>query len=157
MKINQFQNNQMLPGTKNQKTQPKFKATPKQILTAVETAQMCPGKKMFLQRIANFFLNAEEQLNKISEAPKEYIFRLGQKNKIPNTMEKINLEVGTKENPKTIISLKDIDDSLNQESFKCSPTSSCSCGKNLSKGEYMASLLKTIGIEEPNEIKISKK
>lgn len=124
-----------------------FKATPAQILTKLETAKICPGKTNFLKNIAGFFGELQENLSKITDSPKEFIYKLGEKNELPETIK--NVELGG-------ITLAKVDDVLNSNPFKCSPTSTCGCGNGMTKGELTKKLLETIGLEEPEVIKIAK-
>ena len=65
----------------NNRNNASFRATPKQILDAVENANICMGKKMFLTGVANAFKNVEKELVK-----DEFVYSLGKKNKISNNL-----------------------------------------------------------------------
>lgn len=124
-----------------------FKATPKQILDVLDTARICPGKKGLVGSVAEFFYFAEREMAKIKDAPKEFIYKLGQKNDVPKPLEHLAVEGTT---------IAKLDEVLNDNPFKCSPTSKCGCGGGMSKGEFAAKLIESMGVDEPNVIKISK-
>jgi len=117
-----------------------FKATPTQILEAIDGAKICSSKKLCLGNIAEVFANAEEQLYTIAGAPETWIYKFGQKNEIPAQLE----------------SVKQLDLQLTQDTFKCSPSSICGCGAGLTKGKYVSNLLAKIGVSNPGEILLSK-
>lgn len=124
-----------------------FKATPPQIMKAVADANICNGKKNFLAGLGNYFNNVQEAMSKIKEAPKEFIYKLGQKNEIPESLKKVEVNG---------LNLEKLDEGLNTKPFKCSPTSTCSCGAGKTQSELVKDLLKIIGVEEPDIIKLTK-
>ncbi len=124
-----------------------FKATPQQILKAVDEAIICRGKKNFLGSIGEFFEDLQSKMATIKDAPKEFIYKLDQKNNIPESI--ANAEING-------LTLAKVDSALTNSPFKCSPTSTCGCGAGKTKGELAMDLFEKIGVEEPSFIKISK-
>lgn len=131
-----------------QKRQIGFGATPRQIINAVETVTLCSGKTQFLSQIAGFFGSLQRKLKKLPGAPAEYIYKLGEKNPIPETLKKVEING---------ITLANIDNALNKNPFKCSPNATCSCGEGMTRGAFATDLLKSLGVENPEVIKITKK
>jgi len=125
-----------------------FGATPKQILDVLETARICPGKKGFLGQVAGFFDGLQGKMHQIAEAPAEYVYRLGQKNDVPEALAKT--EVGG-------LTLRRLDDALNHNPFECKPGATCGCGGGMTKGNFAKQLLEIIGVNEPEVIKIAKR
>lgn len=139
--------------TKRDNKKISFKATPQEIIKATTASNdLCPGKRRFLQNISSYFIGIENQLPQNPKTPDKFVYKLGEKNEIPDSMKKLGIYSGD-----SFVTLKDFDDNLQNDTFRCSPNSTCSCGKGFSKGEFMANLLTMIGIEKPNEISITKK
>lgn len=162
MNVSAIQTNNALSTTSilrnNAKSDPiAFKATPKQILDATQDAKICGGKKTFLNSVAQIFSSVEEQLAKVSDAPKEFIYKLGKENNIPKSIANLGIERKTADGQTQVIKLSDLDKELNKDTFRCSPTSTCNCGVGYTKGSYMTKLLEMIGVEKPDEISITKK
>lgn len=134
-----------------------FKATPQQIIAATDTKEICGGKKAFLKNIAQFFIAAEEQLAKVSNAPTEFIYKLGEENNIPKSMTDIGIEKKLADGSTQFVKISDMDKELNKDGFRCSPTSTCNCGVGFSKGSYVTELLTLLGVEKPDEISITNK
>lgn len=133
---------------KKQSSMVAFKATPNQILKAVsESNVICNGKKNFLGSIGEFFNDLQEVMKKLPDSPKEFVYKLGQKNDIPESLG--NTDVNG-------LTLLKLDDVLNTNPFKCSPTSTCACGTGKTRGEFAKDLFEKIGVEEPDVIKIVK-
>ncbi len=130
------------------KCQVAFKATPAQILDTLECSKLCPGKTRFLKNIAEFFDSLQSNLSEIADAPKNYVYKLGQENDLPKAIK--DVEIGG-------VTLKSLDETLNTNPFKCSPTSTCGCGGGMNKGELAKKLFESLGIDEPDFIKISSK
>ena len=133
------------PNQMNRK-QVAFSATPAGILQKVDTAKICPGKSRLLRNVAEFFDSLQEKLPTIADAPKNYVYKLGEKNEIPESL--MDIETAG-------LTLKRVDDALNTNPFKCSPNSNCGCGAGMTKGELIKKLFNAIGVEEPDFIKIS--
>ena len=117
-------------------------------MDVLETARICPGKKGFLGQVAGFFDGLQGKMHQIAEAPAEYVYRLGQKNDVPEALAKT--EVGG-------LTLRRLDDALNHNPFKCSTDATCGCGGGMTKGNFAIQLLEMIGVKEPEVIKIAKK
>lgn len=122
-----------------------FNASPSQILNKLETAQLCPGKKSFLESIAMFFKTLEEKISEQIKKPYNYTYKLGENNNIPEEIRKIEVDGFT---------LKEADIALNQNSFKCSPSAS-DCGEGKTKGNFAKKMFEILGVENPSTIEIS--
>lgn len=124
-----------------------FTATPSEILNSLEKARLCPGKKMFLKSVADFFHSLQAGLAQLSNPPSNFVYRLGAANDIPQGLVEFSV------NGKT---LAQMDSFLTEGGFKCSPTSTCACGAGISRGELAKRLLAMIGVENPDVIAVSK-
>jgi len=132
-------------------TTPSFRATPKQIadkaLEKARARELCPSKAKLLVNVAGFFDKIQEQLAKATDAPKEFVYNVGKKNEIPESIKKINVNGGN---------LEELDKELNEGAFSCGSNPDDKCGEGESLGEFVSSLLHKIGVPEPDTIKISK-
>ena len=68
-----------------------FKASPQQIMKAVAEAKMCNGKKNFLAGLGNYFSEFQKTMGKLQDAPKEFIYKLGQNNEIPESLKQVKV------------------------------------------------------------------
>ena len=131
-----------------------FGATPQQIYQKLENAQnICPGKKRMLTNIADFFSGIEAKMKKSKDLPDKFEYNLIKKSPISEKMAKLT-PGGTGDNANA--TLKEFDDTFRKATFKCSPTSTCSCGKGMTLGEFASMWLEKIGCSEPEKITISK-
>lgn len=145
--LSQGYSKQINSASSNPHKQVSFGATPEQILDSLETAGLCPGKKSFLRNVAVFFDGLQGKMHQIAEAPAEYVYRLGQENQVPDTL--ANTKVGN-------LTLRDLDNGLNANPFKCKPGATCGCGGGKTKGTFVKNLLEQLNVEEPDVITIRK-
>lgn len=146
MKINNSQplrfKNNLKQSTPSEKIA--FKASPEEILEKLESTRICPCKGKFLRNITTFFTEAQDQMTKMADAPDEFTYQLGEKNIIPDSMKKIEVDG---------MSLQGIDKILSEDSFNCS---SGSCKSQNNQGKFISDLLNLIGVEKPEVITITK-
>ena len=121
-----------------------FKARPEEIIEKLESAKICPCKIKFLNNISNYFVEAQNQLSKITDAPDEFTYQLGEKNIIPESMQNIEIDG---------LNLKGMDKILSEDTFNCS---SGNCKSNNNQGNFISDLLKLIGVDKPEVITITK-
>ena len=147
MNLNRVQTNSInTQSNYNNKKAVAFTATLPQILEALKTAKICPGKAGFLESTGRRVTKLEGKLFSIEGAPDKIVYNLGEKNEVPKFAE--GTRIGRK--------WKKLDDELNEGSFECHPGSTCGCGDGFFLGGFAKKLLNLIGVEEPDVITVSR-
>ncbi|MDD3766506.1 MAG: hypothetical protein PHF89_04870 [Eubacteriales bacterium] len=121
-----------------------FAANLNQIVQKLPTAKICPCKAQMLGSVVAFFQEVQTQLAKIADAPKEFIYKLGENNKVPKSMRQVQVNG---------LTIEAFDKLLTSSTFKCA---SGDCLSKTNKGKFIAELLEKIGVESPKTISISK-
>jgi hypothetical protein len=138
---NYSQANFLMPKTKAQPAKTvAFTATLPEIQEAMDTTQnkaFCAGKRGFVTAIVKFFEGVQAKMKE--KGLKTLDFKLGQKNEIPEQLKGVKIDSPLKDIPlmKGATTLEDVDNVFATAEFKCSPTSTCGCGKNIFLGEYL--------------------
>ncbi|MEW5818729.1 MAG: hypothetical protein AB1782_00935 [Cyanobacteriota bacterium] len=117
-----------------------FTATLPEIQEAIDTntnKAFCPGKKGFVTAIVKFFEGVQEKMKE--KGLTTFDFKLGQKNEIPEALKGVKIDSPLKNIPlmKGAETLEEVDNVFATSEFKCKPTSTCGCGKNIFLGEYL--------------------
>lgn len=120
-----------------------FTATLPEIREAMDTTQnkhFCAGKRGFVDALVKFFEGVQAEMGKMKDAVVAKLdYKLGQKNNIPEALKDVKIDSPLKDIPlmKGAQTLEEVDNVLATAQFKCSPTSTCGCGKNIPLGEYI--------------------
>ena len=117
-----------------------FKATLPELKDALEKCDhpdLCAGKKGFIKaKLIKFFEEAQAHLAAKAKGddtvPKKFDFKLAEENVIPEALKDF------KSSGLQGMSLEQKQDVFLKTEFKCSPTSTCDCGKSIPLGEYFA-------------------
>ncbi|MGD9581267.1 MAG: hypothetical protein AB7V50_07830 [Vampirovibrionia bacterium] len=135
-----------------------FQATIPELKDALEKADhpdLCDGKKGFIKvKLIKFFEAAQaflaDKAKKDDTVPKKFAFKLAERNEIPEALKDFRSE-GLQG-----MTIKQKEDFLIENEFKCSPTSTCDCGKGIPLGEYFAKtvLAEYVGVKNPEVIEL---
>ena len=115
-------------------------------IKASEAKKLCPGKTNFITAIVDFFNGLKDKL------PQNFEFKLGEKNNLSEELSELKGQLGGKE-----LTLGQLNVALNEDSFNCGPNSTCSCGKGMNKGQFLAFLFeKVLKLDNPEKIEFNK-